>query len=85
MGALSLIRKNCSAFGVYFGVPARRVSDRSRKLLELEAKVQSYRRRPAEGEGSRADRFISTLAAARSNFRALSISTSSREPMSFAM
>jgi len=52
VGALSLIRKNCSAFGVYFGVPARRVSDRSRKLLELEAKVQSYRREPAEGEGS---------------------------------
>lgn len=37
VGALSLITKNCEAFGVYVGNPARRVKERSRNLLSLEA------------------------------------------------
>lgn len=36
IGALSMIRGRCPAFGIYAGVPARRVRERSRALLELE-------------------------------------------------
>lgn len=36
IGALSLVRKDCEPFGVYFGSPARRIARRSRKLLEVE-------------------------------------------------
>ena len=36
VGALSLIKKNCLAFGIYAGNPARRVNERKRDLLELE-------------------------------------------------
>lgn len=36
VGALSLINKNCQEFGVYVGNPARRIRERSRKLLEIE-------------------------------------------------
>ena len=36
VGALSLIKQNCEAFGIYAGSPARRIGDRMRDLLELE-------------------------------------------------
>jgi galactoside O-acetyltransferase len=36
VGALSLITKNCAAFGIYSGNPARRISERKRDLLEIE-------------------------------------------------
>ncbi len=36
VGALSLVTKNCDAFGVYSGNPARRIKDRKRDLLEVE-------------------------------------------------
>ncbi|MFU8787388.1 MAG: acyltransferase [Methylobacter sp.] len=36
VGALSLITKNCRAFGIYAGSPARRIKERKRDLLELE-------------------------------------------------
>lgn len=36
IGALSLVTKNCVAFGVYAGNPLRRIKDRKRDLLELE-------------------------------------------------
>ena len=36
VGALSLVNRNCEAFGIYAGNPARRVSARKRDLLELE-------------------------------------------------
>lgn len=36
VGALSLITKNCDAFGIYAGNPARRIKERRRDLLELE-------------------------------------------------
>jgi galactoside O-acetyltransferase len=36
IGALSLVTKNCLAFGVYAGIPAKRIKDRKRDLLELE-------------------------------------------------
>lgn len=38
VGALSLVSKNCSEFGIYSGVPAKRIKERSRALLELEKK-----------------------------------------------
>ncbi len=39
IGALSLVTKSCVAFGIYAGNPARRLKDRSRNLLELEAEL----------------------------------------------
>lgn len=36
VGALSLVTKDCKAFGIYVGNPARRVSERKRDLLALE-------------------------------------------------
>lgn len=36
VGALSLVGKSCEAFGVYSGVPARRIKKRKRDILELE-------------------------------------------------
>lgn len=38
VGALSLINRNCEAFGVYAGNPARRLKERKRDLLDLEKK-----------------------------------------------
>jgi acetyltransferase-like isoleucine patch superfamily enzyme len=36
VGALSLVNRNCKAFGIYVGNPARRVKERKRDMLELE-------------------------------------------------
>lgn len=36
VGALSLVNRNCEAYGVYAGNPARRINERKRDLLELE-------------------------------------------------
>jgi dTDP-4-amino-4,6-dideoxy-D-glucose acyltransferase len=36
IGALSLVKKNCRSFGIYLGVPAKRISDRKYDLLEKE-------------------------------------------------
>jgi dTDP-4-amino-4,6-dideoxy-D-glucose acyltransferase len=36
IGALSLVKKNCRSFGIYLGVPAKRISDRKNDLLEKE-------------------------------------------------
>ncbi len=36
VGALSLVRGTLEPWGIYAGVPARRIRDRSRRLLELE-------------------------------------------------
>jgi dTDP-4-amino-4,6-dideoxy-D-glucose acyltransferase len=36
VGALSLVTRDCKAFGIYAGNPARRVNERKRNLLELE-------------------------------------------------
>ncbi|MNP36437.1 dTDP-4-amino-4,6-dideoxy-D-glucose acyltransferase [compost metagenome] len=38
IGALSLASKNCKAFGIYSGVPAIRIKERKKTLLELEEK-----------------------------------------------
>lgn len=36
IGALSLVNRNCDKFGVYAGIPARKIKERKRDLLELE-------------------------------------------------
>lgn len=36
VGALSLVRTDCLEFGIYAGVPARLIKERSRDLLDLE-------------------------------------------------
>lgn len=41
VGALSLIRSRCSAFGIYFGSPAKRLRERKRDLLQLEKHLLS--------------------------------------------
>jgi hypothetical protein len=41
VGALSLIRENCAAFGIYAGSPAQRISERRRDLLELERRFMA--------------------------------------------
>lgn len=41
VGALSLVTKNCMAFGIYAGNPARRISDRRRDLLVLEQRFMA--------------------------------------------
>lgn len=41
VGALSLVHKNCEAFGIYAGNPARRIKGRKRDLLELEQRLMA--------------------------------------------
>ena len=41
VGALSLIKSNCQAFGIYAGNPARRIKERKRDLLELEQQFRA--------------------------------------------
>ena len=36
IGALSIVNKSTEPWGIYFGAPARRIKDRSKKLLEFE-------------------------------------------------
>lgn len=39
VGALSLVGKRCEAFGIYSGVPAKRIKERKRGLLQLEREL----------------------------------------------
>lgn len=41
IGAHSLVKRSCEAWGIYVGVPAKRVGTRSSDLLELEAAYRS--------------------------------------------
>jgi galactoside O-acetyltransferase len=36
VGALSLVNKNCQGFGIYAGIPVKRIGERKRNLLILE-------------------------------------------------
>lgn len=36
VGAMSMVSKNTEAWGIYVGIPARRIKDRSKKILQLE-------------------------------------------------
>jgi galactoside O-acetyltransferase len=44
VGALSLVNKSCLSFGIYSGNPARRISERRRDLLKLEAELIEQQR-----------------------------------------
>ena len=44
VGALSLVHKNCEAFGIYAGNPVRRIRERKRDLLEIEKQFLLLRR-----------------------------------------
>lgn len=44
VGALSLVKRDCTAFGVYAGTPAKRIASRSRKLLDLERELLARER-----------------------------------------
>ncbi|MCP9758452.1 acyltransferase [Aquitalea sp. S1-19] len=44
IGALSLITKDCEAFGIYAGNPARRINERKRDLLEIEGRLKNNHR-----------------------------------------
>ncbi len=39
IGALSLVNRSCEAFGIYSGVPAKKIKDRKKGLLDLEKKL----------------------------------------------
>ena len=39
VGALSLVTKSLDSWGVFFGCPAKRLKDRSKHLLEMEAEL----------------------------------------------
>lgn len=41
IGALSLVNRDCKAFGIYIGVPARQKGERKRDLLMLEKKFMA--------------------------------------------
>lgn len=41
VGAMSLLNRSTEPWGIYMGVPARRVKERSRKLLELCAELEA--------------------------------------------
>ncbi len=41
IGALSLVRGSCEAFSIHGGVPARRLGERSRELLEVEKRFRA--------------------------------------------
>lgn len=45
VGALSLVNRDCKAFGIYIGNPARRVKERKRDLLELEQQFMASKSR----------------------------------------
>lgn len=40
IGALSLVSKSCQAFGIYSGVPAKRIKERNKNIKELELKLR---------------------------------------------
>ncbi len=40
VGAMSLVTKRCKPFSVYFGIPAKKLIDRSKKLIDLEHEHQ---------------------------------------------
>lgn len=46
VGALSVVKGSCAAFGIYAGNPARRIRERRRDLLALEQQFLADRQRP---------------------------------------
>ena len=44
VGALSLVKKDCLAFGIYTGAPAKKIAERKRDLLNYELKLRDIER-----------------------------------------
>ena len=42
VGALSLVKNDCYPFGIYAGVPAKRIGERKREILEMEVLLKSH-------------------------------------------
>lgn len=42
IGALSLVTKDCEAFGIYTGTPAKKIKERKKDLLDLEKKLKLF-------------------------------------------
>lgn len=40
IGALSLVTKKCTEFGIYIGIPAKKIKERKKDLLALEKKMK---------------------------------------------
>ncbi len=40
IGAMSLVKSDCEQFGIFAGIPANRIGDRKRSLLELEEQFE---------------------------------------------
>jgi galactoside O-acetyltransferase len=53
VGAMSLVWSNLPAWGVYFGVPVRRFSERKRNLLVLEQQLLEAERRAEDAQNGR--------------------------------
>lgn len=52
VGALSLVTKSLESWGIYFGCPVKRLKDRAKRLLELEAELaQENVQQGASGDG----------------------------------
>ena len=43
IGSLSLVTKDCDAFGTYIGAPAKKLKNRKNNLLELEEKFINHK------------------------------------------
>lgn len=43
VGSMSLVNKSLDEWGIYVGIPCRRIKDRSKKVLELERQYLKYR------------------------------------------
>ncbi len=50
VGALSLVNKSLDSWGVFVGCPAKRLKDRSKRLLELEAELRQEKAQPVKGQ-----------------------------------
>ncbi|EML1552701.1 TPA: acyltransferase [Enterobacter hormaechei] len=50
IGALSLVKNSCDTFTIYAGNPARRIRERSKKLLALEAQLNTNIQRAPTGK-----------------------------------
>lgn len=42
VGSMSLVNKSCEDFGLYVGIPAKRIKERSRAMLEVEKKYEEW-------------------------------------------